>query len=362
MVLSSKSSSRNKIYLSWQQVLATLLCELKRPCSSAEAREAYWDELKEAITQKYQDWDVILMGDLNCRLGGEPSQAVGHFQAEDSNGKEHQCHDFLLAKGIQLPSTFAEFQVGQPGTWLHPNGQWLRNDFVGIPQRWRPVVCKSWVEQDIDLALKKTDHCVAALALQLVFPIYHTRRKEVNRLHECDLEHLDGSFFWNLPQIEADWSMDVHTHAEVIQQNIYQSLLEFKKRKKKIKSSPRKTTLSEGTWDLVCQKKKARTYVTDLSRQQRTTLLAFCFCAWAGPDSNDLQNFGTILADQDRLIAVDSANSGGWGEKSLVQSAEITPISTMASLRKLPFSWTHNNPRNFGRSYVDPSLNCKPDV
>lgn len=280
-----------------------LACHAPHSGASDEAREAYWDELREAIPQKYQDWDVVLMGDLNCRLGGEPSQAVGHFQAEDSNGKEHQCHDFLLAKGIQLPSTFAEFQAGEPGTWLHPNG-WLRNDFVGIPQRWRPVVCKSWVEQDIDLALKKTDHCVATLALQLVFPIYHTRRKEVNRIHECDLEHLDGSFFWNLPQIEADWSMDVHTHAEVIQQNIYQSLLAFKKRRKKIKSSPRKTTLSEGTWDLVCQKKKARTYVTDLSSQQRTTLLAVCFCAWAGSDSNELQNFGKILADQDRVIAV----------------------------------------------------------
>ena len=277
-----------------------LACHAPHSGADEETRSGFWSDISEAIPKKYHSWDIILLGDLNCRLGEEVSEAIGPYQSEVSNGKEHSCHEFLLRKGICLPATFSGFQVGGPGTWQHTNGQWLRNDFVGIPAHWRPWKCRTWVEDRIDLALTKTDHCVAALSLELIFAIQHKIRHRTKKISEGDLDYIGEEPWWALPPPVMDWHTDVHTHAHSLQENLQSTLAGYKCKRP---AKPKKSTLSAETWTLVCQKKEARLHLASLNRQQRQTYLAMCFHIWASPANHHPQGFCTILANQDCLIA-----------------------------------------------------------
>ena len=277
-----------------------LACHAPHSGADEESRLGYWTAISEAIPKKYHSWDTILLGDLNCRLGEELSEAIGPHQAEASNGKEHSCHEFLLKRGICLPATFGENHLGSPGTWQHTNGQWLRNDFVGIPAHWRPWKCRTWVEDRIDLALTKTDHCVAALSLERIFAIQHKTRHRTKKILEDDLDYIGEEALRNLHPPELDWRTDVHTHASTLQDHLHRTLASYKRHRS---AKPHKSTLSEGTWSLVCQKKEARLHLASLNRQQRQTYLAMCFHGWASHGHQQSQGFYNILSDQDRQIA-----------------------------------------------------------
>ena len=249
-----------------------LACHAPHSGADEDTRLDFWTDITQAIPKKYHTWDIVLLGDLNCRLGEEISDAIGPYQAETSNGKEHSCHEFLLNKGIRLPATFSEHQVGDPGTWRHTNGQWLRNDFIGIPSHWRPWKCSTWVEHKIDLALAKTDHSVAALSLELIFAIQHKAHHRTRKISEDDLDYVGEEIFWNLPQPTLDWQTDVHTHAANLQENLQHTLGGCKRFRP---AKPRKSTLSEATWDLVCQKKEARSQASTASRDRPTWQCVF---------------------------------------------------------------------------------------
>ena len=88
-----------------------LACHAPHTGSSPQDRSEFWQELQQSYSPRYAAWDKILLGDLNCRLGSELSQAVGPHQAEAST-KEDPCHDFLLESQIWLPATFPDYQQG----------------------------------------------------------------------------------------------------------------------------------------------------------------------------------------------------------------------------------------------------------
>ena len=267
--------------------------------ASEESRVAYWDSILGAISPRYAGWDKLLLGDLNCRLGSEISEAVGAHQAETGNGKERPCHEFLLAAGIWLPSTFEATQVGEAGTWQHTSGQWARNDFVGLPKGWIFQHCSAWVETDIDLSMQKTDHCVAAAACEATFCVRTPTKKKRRKIGEQAISNFINAGHRLLPP-EVSWDTDVHTHADILQQTICRTL-----RKHDNQHCPvqRKTTLTEDTWQLVCQKKETRKYLAELNTQQKISKMGLMFHLWRGVTPTEVASFEDVIQSQDIQIA-----------------------------------------------------------
>ena len=278
-----------------------LACHAPHTGSSPQERSEFWQELQQSYSPRYAAWDKILLGDLNCRFGSELSQAVGPHQAETSN-KEDPCHDFLLESQIWLPATFPEYQRGPAGTWLHPNGKWIRNDYVGLPLSWDFQECRTWVEEDIDLSMKKTDHCVAAATCTTTRTV--ARRIPTHKVHkipETTVVNFNPSLLPDPTSLQIDWHTDVHTHADRLQHGLQEAL---DAEANPMPKGPLKSTISPETWQLVCYKRDTRAHLADLAKEQRKTVLSLCFQAWTGAPTSDILPFTQLLGNQDRQIAI----------------------------------------------------------
>jgi len=264
--------------------------------------DAWWSTVAGQIPTKYGTWPRILLCDANARVGAEPCPHIGPFQAEKGNGKEEGFIQFVRQQGLFLPSTFETCHVGDGGTWLHNNGVWCRNDFVGLPAEWTYDSCKSWVSTEIDVGLHKEDHRA---------PVVTFKRQVVAQ----GLVARPKPFKMNLPPLRPEhlpelptyaWHLDVHTHAHQIQQDLINSLWDVQVKPGGV---PRKTTMSTETWDIVCQKRHARNALASHQKAQRQTVLAAWFACWRhslvdGFPSNLLVTFDELLCQQDSLIAV----------------------------------------------------------
>ena len=136
------------------------------PTSQAAAAtlETWWKNLSAAVPARFSQWPRILLVDANARLGSFPSRAIGS-QHEDEQDVGGDCfHDFLLHNHQWVPATFEGVQEGPGGTWRHPRTeQWIRGDYVCLPQQWQLTSCRAHVARDLDISLRVDDHSATSV-------------------------------------------------------------------------------------------------------------------------------------------------------------------------------------------------------
>ena len=130
--------------------------------SSQEEAQQWWRDLHHAIPHRLRELPRLALGDANGHLGDIPSEAVQNYQSEIQDRNGELFHQYLLDNDLWIPSTFSQHQIGPGGTWRHWHGHLLRNDYVALPQTWKHLHVKTYVETKVDLALKREDHLVAA--------------------------------------------------------------------------------------------------------------------------------------------------------------------------------------------------------
>eukprot|EP00435_Cladocopium_sp_Y103_P038045 s36_g10.t1 len=274
------------------------------PHTGADAAciQSWWSDLASCIPAKYDQWPRLLLIDANVRIGDEPNDNVGGHQAEASDIKSEPFLDFLAQQGIWLPSTFAECHSGLGATWRHERGQWTRNDFVGLPMSWHLNSCTSWVATDIDVGLAKEDHRAAIVQ-------FSRSCRPSSQLVPCpklklNLQSCDNSLFQGLTL--PAWHVDVHSHAAELNATLTDAVWDHRVPRVK---RPLKTSMTDLTWQLVCEKKECRNLLQERSSAQKATLLEAWFSAWKHavhqcPATSLFQAFDALLHEQDRLIAV----------------------------------------------------------
>ena len=275
------------------------------PHSGTDAAEVadWWKQLAKAVPDKYAFWPRILLADANARVGSEPCPHVGPHQAEKGNGKEEGFLQFVRTQGLFLPSTFAACHSGEGGTWLHNNGNWCRNDFVGLPIEWHYDSCHSWVSTSIDAGLTKEDHRALVVHVGRTVQVRPSgvQQHKNSKLHLAAFDDLQIE-----PVTPYAWNLDVHTHAHTLQKDLTDQLWHVRTKTPK---QPLKTTMSAETWQLVCQKRDARHALGQFRRMQHGTLLAAWFACWQHAmvevESQELITaYDDLLSQHDRLIAV----------------------------------------------------------
>lgn len=274
------------------------------PHSGATETEiaTWWSNLASTIPDRYAMWPRILLVDANARIGGEPCQHIGPHQAEKHTGEEEGFTQFVRSQGLFLPATFQYCHTGDGGTWLHPKGTWCRNDFVALQVDWHYEFCKSWVSTDIDVGLAKEDHRASVVHFTRhvsVAPV--DRFAKPFKLHLVDIEQL------GMPPLQPyDWTIDVHTHARMVQEDIVDWFWGAQTKKT---TRPLKVTMSAETWVLVKQKRDARNVLAQHGMLQRHTLLGMWFACWrhavVDADLGDLpSSYDSLLRQHDQLIAL----------------------------------------------------------
>eukprot|EP00435_Cladocopium_sp_Y103_P010026 s2501_g2.t1 len=133
---------------------------------AVDVLETWWKDLEDMLPSTLASWPRLLLADANAKVGADTCSQIGDFGAEAGGDKAEPFTSFVRSQGLWLPSTF-DCHQGPCGTWRHPSGKWLRNDFVGLPVQWGVQHCRSWVSDDIDVSLHHEDHRPALVQFEL---------------------------------------------------------------------------------------------------------------------------------------------------------------------------------------------------
>lgn len=201
------------LHASSQRLVVRLACGglrliflvLHAPAEDNETTLAsFWKHTTAAIPQKYLAWKIFVLADANSRLGSVCSDAVGDYQAVEENDKGNHFHQWLIERHLFLPQTFIEHHCGEGNTWLHATGTRARLDYVACPQDIRTDLISTWVDEKIDLSLKKEDHRCVRASVPITYFVKTSPRKKPNATS------------WS-PTLTPRWTTDVHTHAVTLQ-------------------------------------------------------------------------------------------------------------------------------------------------
>lgn len=188
----------------------------------------------------------------------------------------------MLQHSLFAPQTMQEFHTGSSSTWTHPTGTTGRIDYVAVSEDCRAEGLSTWVDHDIDLTVQKEDHaCVRAKLPILVYSSNTKRRRK---------HHLD-------PTLNADisWSVDVHTHAAILQQRMRCAQ----------KSAPvlRKQHLTQDTMKLIQAKRFHYKRLCQVRRAFRLGLLRQIFEGWRSSKCADM-NIHPWIVQCDHAVAL----------------------------------------------------------
>ena len=265
--------------------------------------DKFWRDVTFSIPVKYDSWPKLLLTDANCRIGGQPNGRVGDWQSEGMNEKSQPFVDFLAVQDLFLPSTFEDLHHGSGGTWLHFDGTWKRNDFIGLSCSLPYQECTTWIPEEIDFSLAKEDH--RPLFARIAWEVTCMNGSHPKRGPKYRHEHFDQKTLADqAKKSKQSFDVDVHTHAWQVQQ----ALVACCRRKVSMPKKPRKATITAMTWTLIQHKQQWRRVLADHQKIQKQTQLTKFFAAWRCSRYGKLpeiqiQEFDRMLQAQDRDIA-----------------------------------------------------------
>lgn len=259
--------------------------------------DQWWNSLTDEVPALYQDWPLLLLCDANSHVGSTTSSYIGSFQAGKADEKTAPFEDYVARSALWLPSTFEQFQKGDGSTWSHTTGRQKRLDYVGLPTCWAYTNCEAWVSQQIDPAIVREDHHAACVAVSFT----SAGRDRWQKQSDAQLRHLDvRGIQWEGLNAHSDLWVDVHSHLNYLQQQLIEHLAP---QNRAARSKPKKTTISESTWQMVCEKREWRTTLHQYQTLQKRSILGQVFSSWKRGKCEAPLEYDKLHRMQDGLIA-----------------------------------------------------------
>lgn len=143
-------------------------------CATAEAKDAFYEELEAKIREIPQKEDLFLLGDFNARVGSNHNswpRCIGHFGVGKLNENGQRLLELCTFHGLCITNTFFSTKPQHRVSWRHPRSKhWHQLDFV-ITRRSllnHVLITRTYHSADCD-----TDHS----------PVYSKVRLQPKRIH-----------------------------------------------------------------------------------------------------------------------------------------------------------------------------------
>ena len=148
-------------------------------CSSAEVKEAFYEELEARIRGIPEKENLLLLGDFNARVGADHSSwphCIGHFGVGKLNDNGQRLLELCSYNNLCITNTFFATKLHHRVSWRHPRSKhWHQLDFV-ITRRAmlnHVLLTRSYHSADCD-----TDHSLVGCKVRLrPRPIHRSKQK-----------------------------------------------------------------------------------------------------------------------------------------------------------------------------------------
>ena len=127
--------------------------------------EAYYSQLQDAIDATPNGDMVILMGDLNAKVGNNSSTATGTFGLGQRNDRGDRLIEFCASNDLLLMNTCFQQHKRRLFTWTSPDGNTKNQiDYIAVQKRWKSNVVSTKTYPGADCG---SDHELLAANIRL---------------------------------------------------------------------------------------------------------------------------------------------------------------------------------------------------
>ena len=259
--------------------LRLLIAHAPHEAATDVSLESWWQQLTHHLSRICPHLPIVVLGDLNSRLGSVQSEAVSSLNREEENVAGHYLHSFLLEQGLWAPSTFDEYHSGSSITWISSHGQAHRLDYVLLPQAWQSFQVSSQA-CDVDLIVSREDHfpVLADVSMRVARSTVRTpHRTKLDRTKLQDPDAVTGFREYLQHPPDIPWTTGVGHHVDELTMWLQQGATTFFAPSK---SKPRQRYMSENTWQLVQVRKKLLRIAHQAFDQAARSSLRLWFHAW----------------------------------------------------------------------------------
>ena len=245
-----------------------------------ESYDAWWNHIQAIVQKVCPHLPIIILGDMNAKLGSVCSEAVDSLGAEEESITGHALHSFMLECQLWAPSTFEQHHTGPSFTWISSEGAAHRLDFILIPSAWKGFDIHSKMMQDVDLCTTRDDHMPISLEVRMsksqsTYAKSTRCRIDVRKCTEPALQQQFIAYLQSPPHIP--WEIGTGEHAEILTQWLQTGA---RQSFKPSKHQPRQKYLSELTWNIVQSRKQLLKLMHNAEHHVHSILLVQVFRAW----------------------------------------------------------------------------------
>ena len=252
--------------------------------------ESWWTDLQHIVQRIGNHLPLIVLGDMNAKIGSVQSDAIGSLGAEDENGNGCRLHSFALDNELWIPSTFSLNHQGTTTTWRSSEGQPHRLDFILVPSQWKSFEVQSFVSPDVDLCIAREDHSVVCLKVSMLQRQSKSRKITKPRIDvsKCTDAQAKAKFIHHLQHPpEIPWETGAGQHAEVLTAWLQATAQQCFPRSSK---QPKQRYMSEFTWQIVLLRKQMRRLMLNAEHHVNLLRLRLWFTTWAHLKTSNQSN------------------------------------------------------------------------
>ena len=238
---------------------------------------------------------------MNARVQEGDGGHIGDRICREGNDNGRRMKEITQQFGLWAPSTFSEYHSGRDETWSHPKGGKARLDYVLVSRTMDCIPTWSWVDEDFQTSLTVRDHEAVILDLQL----HRHEAEQKDRKKNYDWEQMATEEGRKRLQIMIDgiqelpWHVDVHTHWQILQDQIHSGLeAEFPAPKRK----QRIDIFSQQTQQLLDRRKRAKSGLDLCDYHLDNIDLRLAIKAWRS--SLTIGNFGCIFQLEEMITVI----------------------------------------------------------
>ena len=218
----------------------------------ADERNAMLDCLRNISRLSAHHW-LFVGVDANSRVPGSHDDVTGTAVMQEADAAGINFVQVLQQERLWLPNTYNEVHHGPIETWVHPTGKRSQIDFFITNHNLQRCSAQSCVCHDFDLLNTRDDHFPLEIQVEQTVIAQPAVNRKLKRGLDLDLRALDcldvkRRFEVALDSRKCDsisWSVDVNTHAALIEDGILAALHDVLPRKC---DTPKSNYIPDDAW------------------------------------------------------------------------------------------------------------------
>ena len=247
--------------------LTVITCYAPREDAEEEIKDELYDQLKEEIRKTPRHDVLVVVGDLNARVGEENTgreMAMGTEGSGCINNKGTRLSDLCVENNLVISGTLFKHRYIHKTTWRSPDNNTVSQiDNVTVNQKWRRSLQDVRARRGADVG---SDHVLVVAALSL--KLRKTQRREERQRRFDTGKFKESKHRESFPAGLKKRFRILQEEQELSIDNFNQAMMETSKKPLGYRRKKKEEWIKSDTWTIIDERKATKKKLNDAKSQR----------------------------------------------------------------------------------------------